>query len=96
VRICAYVFAIAKSIRKPLLPGYRDTLTDSKLKERYDDKTKVLNGKDPYKMPPDEWKDDLDFWPAVTYIHLGFYLLHSPSPYTKEDLMNYKMLESYQ
>ena len=33
--------------------------------------------------------------PSTTYIHLGMYLLVNPSPYTGEDLMNYKSLDCY-
>lgn len=34
-------------------------------------------------------------WPSITYVHLGMYLLVTPSPYTGEDLMNYKSLDCY-
>ena len=37
----------------------------------------------------------MDLWPSTTYIHLGMYLLVNPSPYTGEDLMNYKSLDCY-
>ena len=50
---------------------------------------------DPYEVPRNEWQDDVDLWPAITYIHLGMYLLLTPSPYTGEDLMNYKSLDCY-
>ena len=35
-------------------------------------------------------------WPDVTYIHVGMYLLFSLSPYTQDQLMNYKSLDCYQ
>ena len=38
----------------------------------------------------------MDLWPAVTYIHVGIYLVFTPGPYTGDDLMNYKSLECYQ
>ena len=37
----------------------------------------------------------MDLWPCVTYVHLGIYLLVTPSPYSGDDLMNYKSLECY-
>ena len=79
-----------------LLPGYKDTLTDSCSKERYQEKLKLLNGRDPYELPREAWKDDVDLWPCTTYIHVGMYLVFSPSAYMGEALMNYKSLECYQ
>ena len=38
----------------------------------------------------------MDLWPGVTYIKVGMYFVFSPSPYTGNDLMNYKSLECYQ
>ena len=37
----------------------------------------------------------MDLWPRITHIHLGMYLLYSASPYTGEDLLNYKSLDCY-
>ena len=37
----------------------------------------------------------MDLWLSTTYIHLGMCLLVNPSPYTGEDLMNYKSLDCY-
>ena len=51
---------------------------------------------DPYEIPKNEWEDNVDSWPDITYIHVGMYLLFSESAYTKEQLMNYKSLDSYQ
>ena len=48
------------------------------------------------RWPSEDWKDDVDLWPNTSYINLGMYLLFSPSPYTQEDLENYKSLECYQ
>ena len=58
--------------------------------------TKDINGQDPYEIPKNEWLHDLDSWPSVTYIHIGMYLLFNASPYTQEQLMNYKSLDCYQ
>lgn len=40
-------------------------------------------------------RDEVDLWPSITHIHLGMYLLYTPSPYTGEDLLNYKSLDCY-
>ena len=42
-----------------------------------------------------EWLDDIDLWPSVTSIHIGMYLLVTPSPYTGKDVVNYKSLNGY-
>ena len=55
----------------------------------------IIGGFDPYESERNEWQDDVDLWPSTTYIHLGMYLLVNPSPYTGEDLMNYKSLDCY-
>ena len=34
--------------------------------------------------------------PDVTYINVGMYLLFAVSPYTQEQLMNYKSVDCYQ
>ena len=36
--------------------------------------------------------DDVDLWPVIMYIHVGMYLVLTPSPYTNEDLLNYRSL----
>ena len=43
-----------------------------------------------------EWKDELDLWPAISHVHTCMYLILSPSPYTENDILNYKSLDSYQ
>ena len=40
--------------------------------------------------------NDVDLWPAIAPVHACMYLITTPSPYTKEDLLNYKSLDSYQ
>ena len=59
------------------------------------DKLSVIGGLDPYETGKNEWIDDVDLWPSVTCVHIGMYLLVTPSPYTGEDLINYKSLDCY-
>lgn len=37
----------------------------------YTGKIKNLNRQDPYEIPKTEWKDDVKYWPDVTYIHVA-------------------------
>ena len=78
-----------------MLPGYFLSLQDKNGRKRYMEKLMAIGGVDPYEIPKNEWQDDIDLWPGITYINLGMYLLLTPSPYTGEDLMNYKSLECY-
>ena len=55
----------------------------------------MLSGCDPYELPREEWQDNIDIWPAITYVHVCMYLILCPSPYTNDDLLNYKSLDSF-
>ncbi len=81
--------------RKAFLSGYASTLQDKDSKTRYQLKLKEIGGLDPYETTRSEWQDDLDLWPSTTSIHIGMYLLLTPSPYSKQDLLNYKSLDCY-
>ena len=63
--------------------------------QRRTKKIHVIGGFDPYESERNEWQDDVDLLPSTTYILLGKYLLVNPSPYTGEDLMNYRSLDYY-
>ena len=82
--------------KSALLPDYKDSISDARSKQRYEEKLALIGGRDLYEMPGEEWKDDVDLWPSTTYIDVGMYLVFSPSPYTGQDLLNYKSLECYQ
>ena len=64
-------------------------------KEQYLEKLRMLNGLDPYELPLREWQDDVDKWPETSLIDVTVYLLFSPSPFTQEEIKNYKSLECY-
>ncbi len=81
--------------RRLLLEGYFSSLRGADGKKRYLAKLSVINGFDPYESERKDWNDDVDLWPGITYVHLGMYLLATPSPYTGEDLLNYKSLDCY-
>ena len=61
----------------------------------YQEKLMVLNWEDPYEIPRECWKEDLDLWPAIIHMHVGLYLLLNPSPYSVDDLHYYKSLDCY-
>ena len=78
-----------------LLPGYFSSIQDHEAKGRYLEKLKILSGMDPYEIQREYWNDDVDLWPGVTHIHIGLYLLLNPSPYSSDDLQNYKSMDCY-
>ena len=77
------------------ISGYWSTIADKESKRRYADKLRLVNGSDPYEVPKKDWNDIIDMWPGITYVHACMYLILNPSPYTKEDMLNYKSLDSY-
>ena len=84
--------AAKASAKRGLLSGYFESLQEKESKERYLAQLKSIQGQDPYEISRKEWIDDVDCWPDVTYINVGVYLLFAASPYTQEQLMNYKSL----
>ena len=82
-----------KTVQKPFNPGYAASLRDESSRERYAQKLSLLNGADPYEET--QWEDDIDTWPAVTYVHVCMYLILYPSPYTRDEMLNYKSLDSF-
>ncbi len=80
---------------KALLAGYFSSLEDSKARTRYKEKLDTIERLDPYEIERNEWQDDVDLWPSVTSVHVAMYLLVTPSPYTGDDLVNYKSMDCY-
>lgn len=64
-------------------------------KERYSEKIKVINGKDPYILPLTEFSSKLDDFPEVNYIDLVNYLVYGISAYTFQEFKSYKSLKAY-
>lgn len=81
--------------RKLLLSGYLSSVKDTDARKRYLAKLSIIGGIDPYETERKQWKDDVDMWPSITHVNVGMYLLVTPSPYTREDLLNYKSLDCY-
>ena len=55
----------------------------------------IIGGLDPYETVRSEWLDDMDLWPSVTCVHIVMYLLLTPSPYSGENLVNYRSMDCY-
>ena len=91
-----YNMAAKANTKRGILPGYFESLQQKESKERYIEKLKSIEGQDPFEISRKERIDDVDCWPDVTYINVGMYLLFAASPYTQEQLMNYKSLDCYQ
>ena len=72
--------------KSSLLPDYQDLMQKIKDKKRYREKLVLIDSDNPHAIPREEWADNVDFWPAITYIHVGLYLLFTPSLCTREDL----------
>lgn len=85
----------ASTKKKRLLGGYFSSMRDEDAKKRYLEKLHIIGGLDPYETEKNEWEDNVDLWPSITYVNLGMYLLVTPSPYSGEDLKNYKSLDCY-
>ena len=79
-----------------LLPGCRDSLSSIESRKRYSDKIKLADGIDPYEVKKNEWQDIVDLCPGISHVHVCMYLILTPSPYSEEDMLNYKSLDSYQ
>ena len=93
---CGSTRFTALAMQRGLIPAYYTTIADVDWKKRYADKLDLVNGINPYEIPRNEWHDNVDLWPAITHVHVCMYLILSPSPYSKEDLLNYKSLDCYQ
>ena len=86
---------IMGSKNRPFLPGYLSSLENLVAKRRYQEKLALIGGLDPYETVRSEWIDDVDLWPSVTCVNVAMYLLLTPSPYSGEDLVNYKSMDCY-
>ena len=82
-----------RAVQRQFNHGYAASLHNEASRERYAEKLSLLCGTDPYEET--QWEDDIDAWPAVTYVHVCMYLIPYPSPYTRDEMLNYKSLDSF-
>ena len=66
-----------KRSQRVFLPGYFETLSLSESKETYKKKLEAIDGCDPYEIPRNDWLNDLESWPSVTYIHVGMNCMYT-------------------
>ncbi|KAL5474013.1 hypothetical protein EMCRGX_G028584 [Ephydatia muelleri] len=65
-------------------------------KSRYNEKLGMLGiTTDPYMTPKDAWDYNLSRWPDVSFPDICVYFIHTPSPYTKDELKAYKSTEAW-
>ena len=88
-------FDVMGSKNSPFLPGYLSSLKSLDGKKRYKEKLALIDGLDPCETVTSEWFDDIVLWPSVTCVNVAMYLLLTPSPYSGEDLVNYKGMDCY-
>ena len=50
---------------------------------------------DPYRIPAEEWIDNVKKWPPLEFGHIYVYLIETPGEFTREKLKAYKSLEAY-
>ena len=68
---------------------------DEIARKRYDQQILSIDGLDPYTIKKTDLSVDFATFPNITYPDIVTYLLFAPSPYTRNELKNYKSLESY-
>ena len=74
--------------------SYYSTL-DPPSRKRYNEKTELLDNKDPYTLSENEHSVDFDNFPSISYPDIVNYLVFRPSPYSADDMKAYKSLEAY-
>ena len=65
--VCFDKMAVKGTGTRGFLSGYFNGLQQTEIKERHSAELKDINGQDPYEIRKNEWLDDLDFLPSVTY-----------------------------
>ena len=68
---------------------------DPPSRKRYNEKTVLIENKDPYTLSENEFSADLDNFPSISYPDIVNYLVFRPSPYSADDMKAYKSLEAY-
>lgn len=76
-----------------LIEDYFSGLKGEAEKRRYSEKLSYIGGLDPYYTK--DWVDEVDLWPTISHIDIGMYLLLTPSPYSGNELRNYKSMDCY-
>ena len=71
------------------------SLTGDSLR-RYIEKISVIGGQDPFGLKKEEWSQDPDVFPPLTYFDMVNYLVYGSNPlYKDNEFKNYKSLDAY-
>ena len=62
--------------------------------KRYDEKTELIENKDPYTSSENEFSVDFDNFPSISYPNIINYLVFRPSPHSVDDMKAYKSLKA--
>lgn len=65
---------------------------DASSKARYQQKISLIGNIDPYTVPKKEWSQDIDDYPAISFLDITTYLVLHLSAYTMEEFRAYKSL----
>ena len=68
---------------------------DPPSQKRYNEKTELIENKDPYTLSENEFSVDFGNFPSISYPNIVNYLVFIPSPYSADDMKAYKSLETY-
>ena len=63
--------------------------------KRYNEKTELIENKDPDTLSENEFSVDFDNFPSISFPGIVNYLVFRPSPYSTDDMKAYKSLEAY-
>ena len=74
--------------------SYYSTL-DPPCRKRYNEKTELIENKDPSTLSENEFSVDFDNFPSISYPDIVNYLVFRPSSYSADDMKAYKSLEAY-
>lgn len=75
--------------------NYVDTLVDNAARERYNRKLQIISNQDPYEIPVNAWRRNVEDLPSISYPDIVNYLVNTQSTYTLSELKAYKSLEAY-
>ena len=87
------IFQYSCSIAGKMSESNHSTL-DPPSPKRYDEKTELIENKDPY-TSQNEFSVDFDNFPSMSYPNIINYLVFRPSPHSVDDMKAYKSLKAY-
>ena len=74
--------------------SYYSTL-DPPSRKRYNEKTELIENKDPYTLSENGFSVEFDNFPSISYPDIVNDLVLRPSPYSVDDMKAHKSLEAY-